>query len=80
MSRDQPEKSEGSSRRRAPLQFSLRSLLVIAVAVALLFGTLRWLEVPPFASAMILVILVVSVAAALGLVVAIAGAADDQEQ
>ena len=39
---------------------------------------IRWLDVPPFASAIVLVILIVSVAAALGLVVAIAAAADDE--
>jgi len=63
-------------RRRPPLQFGLRSLLGITVAVSLLFGTLRWLEVPPRASAMVLLIATVSVIAALGLVVAIASAAD----
>ncbi len=63
--------------RRRPLQFGIGTLLGIAVAVGLLFGTLKWLEVPPAASALILVIVGVSVAAALGLVVAIAGAADD---
>jgi hypothetical protein len=64
--------------RRPPLQFSLRALLVMAVVVSALFGTLRWLGVPAVASAMVLVILIVSVAAALGLVLAIAGAADDE--
>ncbi len=64
-------------RRRPPLQFGLRSLLGITVAVSLLFGTLRWLEVSPLASALVLMILVVSVAAALGLVTAIAGSMDD---
>ncbi len=54
------------------MQFGLRSLLGITVAVSLLFGTLRWLDVSPRASAMVLLIVVVSVIAALGLVVAIA--------
>lgn len=61
------------------MQFGLRALLGIMVAVSLLFGTLRWLGVPAFASAMVLVILIASVAAALGLVVAIASGADDQQ-
>ena len=65
---------------RAPLQFSIRALLGMAVAVAVLFGMLRWLEVSPQASAIILIIIVVAVAAALGLVVAIAAAGDDEEQ
>ena len=63
---------------RPPLQFGLRAVLAIMVAVSLLFGTLRWFEVSPLASAVVLVILIVSVAAAMGLVVAIAGAADDE--
>jgi uncharacterized membrane protein YdbT with pleckstrin-like domain len=63
---------------KPPLQFGLRTVLLMAVVVALLFGTLRWLEVPPLASAIILVILVVSVAAALALVVAIAAGGEDE--
>jgi hypothetical protein len=61
---------------KPPLQFSLRAMLAMTVAVSLLFGTLRWLEVPPLASAVVLVILMVSVVAALGLVLAIAHAID----
>ncbi|NUQ63443.1 MAG: hypothetical protein HUU20_13270 [Pirellulales bacterium] len=59
--------------RAPPLQFRLRSLLAMAVAVCLIFGTLRWLNVPPRASLIVLVILAVSVAAAVALVAAIAG-------
>ncbi len=66
-------------RRRPPLQFSLRTLLTLPVAVGLLFGTLRWLNVSPLASAIVLAILVVSAAAALGLLAAVA-AADEDEQ
>lgn len=73
-----PSTENGRQPSRPPLQFSLRSLLGMAVAVGLLFGTLRWLDVSPFASAMVLLIIIVSVAAALGLVVAIAGATDDE--
>jgi len=74
-----PDQSDPHQRneRRPPLQFGLRAVLWIMVAVSLLFGTLRWLNVSPWASAMVLVILIVSVAAALGLVVAIAAARDD---
>ena len=71
----------GSEREsRPPLQFGLRSLLLMAVAVAVLFGTLKWLDVPARASAIVLAIVIVSVAAALGLVVAIAGAPDDEQK
>jgi hypothetical protein len=62
-----------SSRRPPPLQFRLRSLLAIAAAVCLLFGLLRWLDVPPRASLLVLVILGVSAIAAVALVAAIAG-------
>ncbi len=65
---DDPSKEE----QRRPLQFSLRSMLGLMTAVSVLFGTLRWLEVPPAASAMVLAVLLVAVPAALGLIVAIA--------
>jgi len=68
----------GPRRHRPPLQFGLRSLLGMAVAVSLLFGTLRWLNVSPRASAMVLLIVTVSVLSALVLVIAIAYAADDE--
>ncbi len=74
----QSANDQQNGRRTPPLQFGLRAVLLIMVAVSLLFGILRWLDVPPFASAIVLVILIVSVAAALGLVVAIAAARDDE--
>ncbi|MEE8450864.1 MAG: hypothetical protein V3R99_03085 [Thermoguttaceae bacterium] len=76
---DRPDDSEPGQdpKRRPPLQFSLQSLLWITVAVSLLFGTLRAFEVPPKVSAMVLGILIVSVLAALGLVVAIDHVQDD---
>ena len=63
-----------------PLQYSLRTLLGIMVAVGVLFGTLRWLNVSQSASVIVLIVLIVSVAAALGLLIAIAGAADDDNE
>ncbi len=66
------------SQQRRPLQFSLRSLFGLTLAVALVFGLLRWLEVPAAASALVLVILIVAVAAAVALLAAIA-AADSEE-
>ena len=73
MNGDDPDDSEPGQdpKRRPPLQFSLRSLLWMAVAVAVLFGTLRAFDVPPKVSAMVLAILIVSILAALGLVIAI---------
>ena len=67
--RGEPERQPED--RRRPLQFRIQSLLWITGGVGLLFGTLRWFEVPPTTSALLLGILIVSVIAALGLVVAI---------
>ncbi len=58
--------------KQPALQFRLRSILVITVAIAMLFGLLRWLGVPPQASVIVMVVLGVSLAAAVGLVVVIA--------
>ena len=65
-----------------PLQFGLKTLLGITVAAALLFGTLRWLGVPPEASAMVLLVLVAGAVAAGGLAIVMAGwtpGEDDRE-
>jgi len=53
-------------------------LLLITVAVALLFGTLRWLGASPTTGSIVLVILIVGVVLALGLVVAISAGMDDR--
>jgi hypothetical protein len=72
------DQQQPEPRRRQPLQFGLRTLLALPVAVGLLFGTLRWLDVSPLAQSIVLVILMVSAAAALGLLVAVAAADDDE--
>jgi hypothetical protein len=69
---------EDPSSHRHPLQFSLRSLLILTAVVSLLFGTLRWMEVSATASAVVLIILIVAVAAAVALLAAIAAAKDDE--
>ena len=79
MESDDRSDENGQRRRQAPLQFRLRSILVITAVLALAFGALRWLEVPRYAGVIVLVVLAVSVLAALGLVVAIAGSAADDE-
>ena len=63
----------------APLQFRLRALLAIMVAVSLLFGLLLWLNVPPLASGIVLAILMVSVVAAVGLLWAISASSGGDE-
>ncbi len=66
-----------NDRPRPPLQFGLGSLLALTAMVSVLCGILRWAEVPPGAMVMVLLILVVSIVAAVGLVVAIARSSDD---
>ena len=65
--------------RRPPLQFQLRTMLVITAAFGLLFAILKWLDVPPVASLIVLVVLFVSVLAALGLLVVIAASVTGEE-
>jgi hypothetical protein len=65
------------SNRRPPLQFSLKALLTLPIVVGLLFGTLRWLGVSPLACGVILAILAISAAAAIGLLAALAGSDDE---
>jgi ABC-type polysaccharide/polyol phosphate export permease len=64
-------------REPRPLQFGLKALFAITAAAAVLFGTLKWFEVPPWTIGLILVIALVSAIAALGLVVAIAAGRND---
>ncbi len=74
---DENCRDEKTPPEKRPLQFSIRSMLGLMTAVSVLFGTLRWLGVTPAASAMVLLILTVAVLAALGLIAAIAHAADE---
>ncbi len=72
--------SDDSSQQnlRRPLQFSLRSLLALTAVVAMIFGTLRWLEVSTTASVVVLVILVAASAAALALLAAIVKTGEEE--
>ena len=54
------------------LQFGIRGLLGLAVAVAVIFGTLKWMGVGPRESLIVMLILIVGGLAALGLIAAIA--------
>ena len=67
------EEEQGQHPRPAPLQFGLRTLLGVTTAVAILFGVLRWLNVPPRAGLLVLVVAVAGALAAVGLVAVIAG-------
>ena len=73
----------GQDQRRAPLQFGIGAVLAATVAVAVLFGVLRWLEVPARAQYIVLAVVAVSVIAAVALLVVIAGSVtgeDDDER
>ena len=70
---DECEMEENERRESVrPLQFRLRTLFGLTAAMAMLFGVLDWLGVPSEVSGVVLVVLIVSVLAALGLVVVIA--------
>ena len=61
-----------------PLQFGLSSLLWIMLAVGLIFSTLRWLQVPPTTSLIIMAVLAASALAVVVLVAAISKVEDDE--
>ncbi len=61
-----------------PLQFGLSSLLWIMLAVGLIFGTLRWIQVPPTTSLIIMAVLAASALAVVLLVAAISKVDDDE--
>lgn len=61
-----------ASRNPRPLQFGLRSLLAAVALAAALFSMLGWLGVPPEGQLIVLAILGLAVAAAVGLLLTIA--------
>jgi hypothetical protein len=69
---------ERDPRTARPIQFGVRTLLAATLAVSVLFAGLGWLGVSPFGRGLLLVLLLVSVLAGAGLVVALAHAADDR--
>jgi hypothetical protein len=71
-----PQSSEQS--RPPPLQFGLGSLLWLMVAVGLIFGTLRWMQVSTITSLIVMVVLAVSALAVVLLVAAITKVEDDE--
>jgi Flp pilus assembly protein TadB len=76
---DDPSAEQRHDRRRPPLQFRLRTMLVVTAAFSLLFATLRWLGVPPHAGFVVLAVICLSVLAAILLVVVIAGSVTDRD-
>jgi spore maturation protein SpmB len=60
-------------RPRTPaIQIRLSTLFWVTAVVAVLFGVLRWLGVPPRASLLVLVVMLAGATAAVGLVVVLA--------
>ncbi len=62
--------------RLPALQVGLGTLFAVTAAVAMVFGVLRWMEVPPVSAVLVLAVLAVGAVAAVGLVVAIAATMD----
>ncbi len=62
------------------MQFGLRAMFAVTAALAMLFGVMSWLGVPPVARFVVLVVLAVSVPAAIALVVVIAGSVSDEKE
>ncbi|MBN2024154.1 MAG: hypothetical protein JW809_15330 [Pirellulales bacterium] len=58
-------------------QFGIKTLLAATAALAVLLGALRWMEATPGEMAIVLGVVVLSAAAAVGLVLALAAAVDD---
>ncbi|MGA2062137.1 MAG: hypothetical protein ABSG67_16760 [Thermoguttaceae bacterium] len=67
-----------TSHSTPPLQFGLSTLLWLMVAVGLIFGTLRWMQVPATTSLIVMAILVVCGLAVVLLVAAISKVEDDE--
>jgi Flp pilus assembly protein TadB len=66
--------------RPPSLQFSLKTLLGVAIGCALVFGLLNWLGVSPRTGFVVLVVLAASMMAALGLWLVIAyGVTEDDD-
>jgi hypothetical protein len=66
--------------RGRPLQFRLAGALGVMAAVSVVCAMLRWMNVEPKTGAIILLVLAVSVVAAILLVVAIAQSASGEDE
>lgn len=66
--------------RPAPFQFSLRAMLGILTAMAVLMSLLQWAGAPREVSILVLVILVIGSVAAVGLLLVIAKAAQSDSE
>lgn len=77
---DEAQMTNGKSKKNhpPPLQFGLGTLLWLMVAVGVIFGTLRWIQVSTTTSLIVMAVLAVSALAVVILVAAIAKVEDDE--
>ncbi len=75
-----PEPAGPRAPRSLPMQFSLRTMLLAAAALAVVLGFLRWLGVPPWGYVLVLAVLGVAAAAAVGLVAVLANLPPDDRR
>ncbi|MCX7424175.1 MAG: hypothetical protein NTW96_00835 [Planctomycetia bacterium] len=66
-------------RRRRPVQFGVRTMLAATAAVAVLLALVKWMGATPKEIAIVSGILVASVLAAVGLVLALAASVDRRD-
>jgi hypothetical protein len=76
--RDEQSANDETHHSPPPLQFGLSTLLWLMVAVGLIFGTLRWMQVSVITSLIVMAVLAVSAPAVVLLVAAISKVDDDE--
>jgi len=66
--------------RAASFQYSLRSILALTTAFAVLFGVFRWAQLSVWASILVTLLLMVSFVAAFALILALSHSLDDDQE
>ncbi|MGD0655594.1 MAG: hypothetical protein ABSA16_14735 [Thermoguttaceae bacterium] len=75
--KDEQSTNDETRHSTPPLQFGLSTLLWLMLAVGLIFGTLRWMQVSVITSLIVMAVLAVSAPAVVFLVAAISKVDDD---
>ena len=78
MNDPRPTTNHQQPEKPPPLQFGIKTLLGMMVAVGVIFGTLRWIGASEQTSYIVMGILTVSLLAAVGLIVAISKIGGDE--
>ena len=73
------EERDSLDENRPPLQFGISTLLWLMVAVGLIFGTLRWMQVSAITSIIVMVVLAVCAVVVVLLVYAISKVDDEED-